>query len=101
MLNEAWLIFAAFFLLIVEGILVPLCFNNTGSSEIKYRARALRDLSGSEKMSPAPRKYQEDKKNGVVTGDLWPKGYQSKELRNLLLPVPLKAFNHTMLGFVL
>lgn len=90
MLNEAWLIFEVFFLLIVEGILVPLCFG------------ALRDLSGSEKMPPAPRNYQEDKKkNSMVRGDLWPKGYQSKELRNLSLPVPLKAFNHTMLGFVL
>lgn len=93
MLNEAWLMFEAFFLLIVESILVPLCFG------------ALRDLSGSEKMPPAPRNYQEDKKKkkkkSMVTGDLWPKGYQSKELRNLSLPVPLKAFNHTMLGFVL
>lgn len=60
LLNEAWLIFDAFFLLIVEGILVPLCFNNTGSSEIKYIARALRDLNVSEKMPPMPKKYQED-----------------------------------------
>lgn len=60
LLNEGWLVFDAFFLLIVEGILVPLCFNNTGSSEIKYIARALRDLSVSEKMPPMPRKYQED-----------------------------------------
>lgn len=63
MLNEAWLVFEGFFLLIVEGILVPLCFNNTGSSEIKYIAQTLRDLSVSEKMPPAARKFQEDKKN--------------------------------------